>query len=482
MVQAPEIPNYETILRPLIREPNRWTMVRDWVAPSLVRLDSPRRAAGRGVTIAILDAGFYPHPDLVYPKNRILAHLDLTLDREPLDGRTEAGNWHGTMTSVIAAGNGYLSQGLFRAPAYMSNLVLLKVGESFSIRPHSIARGLSWVIENKDRYGIRVVNISLGVGEEGRKSERSLVDSWVKKATDAGLCVVIAAGNSGGSVGSPAKSPHAITVGGYFDHCDEMFHSDFGFTPDRILKPDLIAPSALVASPILPGTPQQLRAAALAKLLANPSLLEADVVKAAQLPESYSAQSVGDRIDELQGQVVGHKVVCSYYEHADGTSVAAPLVAGTIAQLLELQPHLTPQQVRRILLQTSRRLPQASRERQGRGVLQARAAYSLAADPDHVLHRTPLGPTREGDELSFRVYSETASKIQIAGDFTEWKAVELTRSGSLWEHRQKVPSRDRRAYKFLYEGKAWEEDRHNPYCEADGMGGLNSLIDRRLLA
>jgi serine protease AprX len=475
---------YADIVGPLISEPTRWTYVRDWVSPTLVRLNSPRRAAGRGITIAIVDAGFYPHPDLLYPRCRVLGHHDFSVDGEPLDGRTDAGNWHGTMTAVIAAGNGYLSQGLYRGPAYLSNVLLLKAGEKLSIRPHAISKALKWVTEHKDEYNIRVVNISLGVGEENRKSENSLVDHWIRKCVDIGICVVVAAGNSGGTVGSPAKCPEAITVGGYFDHCDEMFHSDFGFTPDRVLKPDLIAPSALVASPILPGTPQQRRAAAICRLMADPECLEERILKEAQLPEAYSDYSADDRSNELLGQAAGHKVVGTYYEHADGTSVAAPMVAGTIAQLLELRPELTPQDVRRILLQTSRRLPNASRERQGRGILRAADAFTIVEQEEHPVLRTVLGPERVEDTLVFRVYEPDAKKVEVAGDFTDWKMVKMNRTEQgVWEHVLELPISDgeKRAYKFLYDDKRWEEDRHNPYCEPDGMGGLNSLIDRDLL-
>lgn len=476
--------SYAGIVSPLIAEPSRWTYVRDWVSPSLVRLNAARQAAGRGVTIAVVDAGFYPHPDLIFPTCRILAHHDFSVDEEPLDGRTEAGNWHGTMTSVIAAGNGFLGQGLYRGPAYLSNLVLLKVGENLSIRPHNIAKALRWILEHQQRLGIRVVNISLGVGEETRKSENSLVDHWVKKCADAGLCVVVAGGNSGGDVGSPAKSRYAITVGGYFDHCDEMFNSDYGFTPDRILKPDLIAPSALLASPILPGTPQQKRAAAVASLLADPSQEDEHLLKDAQLPESYLKGSPEDRVNELEGQAAGHKVVGTYYEHADGTSVAAPLVTGTIAQMLELRPELTPGEVRRVLLQTSRRLPNAPQERQGRGVLRAGEACAVVAAEGHQILAQPLGVCREQDQLVFRIYREQAEQVAIAGDFTGWQPVALhNHENGVWSHTIQLPLADpeHRAYKFLYEGSQWEEDRHNPYCERDGMGGLNSLIDRQLL-
>ena len=475
---------YSEIVGPLLSEPSRWTYVRDWVSPTLVRLDSPRKAAGRGVTIAIIDAGFFPHPDLIYPSCRVLAHHDFSLDEEEMDGRTDAGNWHGTMTAVIAAGNGYLSQGLYRGPAYLSKLLLLKVGEQLSIRPHNIAKALRWVLENHKEHNIRVVNISLGAGEEDRKSENSLVDTWIKRCTEAGICVVVAAGNSGGPVGSPAKCPEAITVGGYFDHCDEMFHSDYGFTPDRVLKPDLIAPSALVASPILPGTPQQKRAAAVCKLLADPTCEEPEVIADAQLPETYLESSPEDRSNELLGQAAGHKIVGTYYEHADGTSVAAPMVAGTIAQLLELRPELEPQDIRRILLQTSKRLANASRERQGRGILRAAEAFKVVCDSEHPVLNRILGTERTKNQLIFRVYQPTAKNVEIAGDFTEWDLVKLEDVGEgLWEYRLPLPvsDSDKRAYKFLYDGETWEEDRHNPFCEPDGMGGLNSLIDRDLL-
>ena len=475
---------YRDIVEPLIQEPSRWTYVRDWVNPTLVRLDSPRRAAGRGIAIAVIDAGFYPHPDLLYPTNRVLCHKDFSVDEEPLDGRTDAGNWHGTMTAVIAAGNGFLSQGLYRGPAYLSNLLLLKVGEKLSIRAHNVAKALRWVLENREEYNIRVANISLGVGEEDRRSQDSLVDHWIKRCTDAGICVVVAAGNSGGPVGSPAKCADAITVGGYFDHCDEMFNSDFGFTPDRVLKPDLIAPSALVASPILPGTPQQKRAAAICRLLADPACEDESVIKDAQLPESYLKSTPEDRGNELLGQAAGHKVVGTYYEHADGTSVAAPMVSGTIAQLLELRPELTPAKIRRVLLQTSRRLAGASRERQGRGILKAAEAFKVVLEEDHPILRHVLGPERVKNTILIKTLHSEAKKVEIAGDFTNWELTPMDKDDDgIWSYTLELPISDgeKRAYKFLYDGKTWEEDRHNPYCEPDRMGGLNSLIDRELL-
>ena len=475
---------YQDIVLPLVTEPTRWTYVRDWVAPTLNRLRSPKTVAGRGVTIAMIDAGFYPHPDLVLPENRILLHVDVTVDGEPLDGRTDAGNWHGTMTSVVAAGNGYLGQGVYRGPAYMSKLILIKAGENLSIRPHNVARALKWIHEHHEEYGIRVVNISLGVGETDRTSENSVADFWVKKCFEAGLNIVVAAGNSGGNVGSPAKCKEAITVGGYFDHCDEMFNSDYGFTPEKILKPDIIAPSALLASPILPGTPQQKRAAALARLVSAPESLSPELLKDSQLPDGYEESKTSDQIDELQGQIAGNKVVGTYYEHVDGTSVAAPLVSATIAQMLEIQPSLSNKDIRQILLQTSERLSDAPAEKQGRGVLKADLACNIARVPEHILTRKQLGATRSGDHLYFRVYAPEETSVSIAGDFTQWEPKPLESQGEgLWELDVALPLADseKRAYKYLFGSSRWEEDRHNPYCESDGVGGLNSLVDRKLL-
>ena len=218
--------------------------------------------------------------------------------------------------------------------------------------------------------------------------------------------------------------------------------------------------------------------------MADPDCLDEDLVRDAQLPESYPQSSSDDRSNELLGQAAGHKVVGTYYEHADGTSVAAPMVAGTIAQLLELKPELSPLDIRRILLQTSRRLPNASRERQGRGILRAAEAFKIVENEDHPVLTTHLGAERVEDRLIFRVYEPDVKTVEIAGDFTDWESKEMTRlPNGIWEFALELPISDgeKRAYKFLYNGKTWEEDRHNPYCEPDGMGGLNSLVDRDLL-
>src|SRR5262249_57269876 len=102
---------------------------------------SDPRYTGRGVAIAFLDSGCYPHPDLTRRTNRILAYKDLTGERASLapSHPPESWQWHGTQTSVAAAGNGHLCEGIYRGLAYESQLVLVKVSERGRITEEKIA-------------------------------------------------------------------------------------------------------------------------------------------------------------------------------------------------------------------------------------------------------------------------------------------------------------------------------------------------------
>ena len=91
--------------------PNRFGVI-----PTPVRLDANPEYTGKGVTVAFLDSGFYPHPDLVTPVNRVVTYEDLTAERRSVfsTGPVESWQWHGTQTSVVAAGNGQLCNGISR--------------------------------------------------------------------------------------------------------------------------------------------------------------------------------------------------------------------------------------------------------------------------------------------------------------------------------------------------------------------------------
>lgn len=462
------------------------TFVRAWVRPLELRLEADRRYRGRGVTIAFLDAGFYPHPDLRYPSDRIKAYVDVTLDREPLDGRPpRLWNWHGAMTSVIAAGSGHLSHGLYAGLAREAEVVLVKVCEDGDIRRRNVALGLRWVIENKERYGIRVVNLSIGSGEGDVPTRRSLVNRWVRKAVDAGLVVVVASGNRGTIVTPPASAPEAITVGGYYDHLRELYNSNFGFTSDGIHKPDLIAPAALVPSPILPGTPQQRRAEALVALLNGPEETLASRVsrlwRDAGLDKNVLEMVPEALRAEIRAKIVAQKVVTPYYEHADGTSVAAPIVSAVIAQMLEANPALTPRAVRNILAATATRLEGVSVDRQGHGVLCPSRAVEMAQaevpcfDSDHV-----EGPSQGQGKIVFLFHDDQARGVRVAGDFNDWNphnTVLRREPNGLWRAEVKSPPPGRYRYKFLVDEGRWVDDPWNARKEPDNWGGHNSVFE-----
>src|SRR5438270_12231682 len=129
-----------------------------------LRMDADERFTGRGVTVAFLDSGFYAHPDLTTPANRILAYHSIFAeegDQTSLE-TNDVASWHGMMTSVVAAGNGGLADGFYRGIASEANVVLIKIGRTGRISEEQIQRGLEWVIEHAEQRSIRVVNISAG--------------------------------------------------------------------------------------------------------------------------------------------------------------------------------------------------------------------------------------------------------------------------------------------------------------------------------
>jgi serine protease AprX len=130
------------------------------VIPTGVRLNADPQFTGKGVTIAFLDSGFYPHRDL---SERIRFHKDIAMERAWLnaDEPIESWQWHGTQTSVVAAGNG-----IYKGLAHDAQVVLVKVSENGRITEENIARGIKWVIENRECFNIRVLNISLGGDED----------------------------------------------------------------------------------------------------------------------------------------------------------------------------------------------------------------------------------------------------------------------------------------------------------------------------
>jgi serine protease AprX len=363
------------------------------ILPTPLRVGADERFTGRGVTIAFLDSGFYPHPDLVEPDNRILRYVnvkDLNHGEEEFLAPSHS-SWHGMMTSVVAAGNGYLSKGLYRGLAADANLALVKVGSSHRILHEDIQRGLEWIIEHHEQYNIRIVNVSCG----GDYEESYLTDGLsqaAEKAVRAGIVVVCAAGNAGHSaehtVLPPASAPAVITVGGFNDkntlelHDNDVYQSSYGPTIDGLQKPEIVAPSIWLAAPILPGTPTAIEARLYTMLQGATDGDLRDLLKA-----HAGIDPQLDAANELPVYLIRHlvsikvhdaNVISGHYKHVDGTSFAAPIVSSVVAQMLEANARLTPQQVKRILIGTAIRLQNVPVERQGWGTIIPARAVEMA--------------------------------------------------------------------------------------------------------
>lgn len=363
------------------------------VQPTPLRVRADERFTGRGVTIAFIDSGFYPHPDLTQPENRVLCYTSTTPghDSEAAFRTPDSSSWHGTMTSVVAAGNGYLSGGRYRGVAPDANVVLVKVAGEHGLHSTDIQRGIEWVLKHREQYGIRVLNISCAGDEEASYLTDDL-SWWAEEAVRAGIVVVCAAGNEGWTRGAgvlpPASTPAVITVGGLNDkntlHRDdnEMYRSSYGPTVDGVQKPEVIAPSIYVAAPILPETQTAVEAELLARLKLSPDerlneLLRTQAGICADLDALCGAPAEIIR-QAVELKLGDENIIARSYKHVDGTSFAAPIVSAVVAQMLEANPALTPQQVKRILMETAERLPNEPTERQGWGAVTPAHAVAYA--------------------------------------------------------------------------------------------------------
>jgi len=365
----------------------------DFVLPTPLRMDADERFTGRGVTVAFLDSGFYSHPDLTQPQDRILAyHSIFENEGDQTSLKTnDVASWHGMMTSVVAAGNGSLANGFYRGIASAANLVLVKIGRTGRISEDQIQSGLEWVLDHSAVYGIRVVNISAGGDFEASYLTNSL-SKTVERCTSKGLTVVCAVGNAGHVPGHPvlppASSPSCIAVGGLDDRNSldrarrGMYRSSYGPTIDGLQKPEVIAPGIWVAAPILPNTPTAEEAELYSALDATPDNELRDAIK--------EHAGIDKDLDEarlltipLLRQLITIKlregnVISRHYKYVDGTSFAAPIVSSIAACMLEANPRLSPQRIKRILIDTAERVPDIEVERQGWGVVSARRAVEQA--------------------------------------------------------------------------------------------------------
>jgi len=242
----------------------------------------------------VIDTGIYPHIDFCLGKNRILKFVDLINYKEYLYDD----NGHGTFVTGIMAGNSITNK--YTGIDNKCNIIVIKaldsVGETSTVK---ILEAMQWVLENKEKYNIKIVCMSFG-SEVANKVDPLIYGAEI--LWDNGIVVVSAAGNDGPeseTIMSPGASKKIITVGSMFvNESGKMQIANFSSRGpvDNYFKPDLLAPGVDVIS-----------------------------------TNVFSKDN-------------------KFYTSMSGTSVSTPIVAGVISLILNINPKYSPDQIKYMLL------------------------------------------------------------------------------------------------------------------------------------
>lgn len=267
---------------------------------------------GKGVGVAILDSGLCIENKEV--GQRVAAFQDFVAGRE----HCYDDNGHGTHVAGIIGGDGRHSGGRYKGVAPGCHFIVGKaLDEKGNGTVSNVARGIEWLLRFRKAFNIRILNISIGMFSDVRRQEQEALLDAVEQAWDAGIVVVVAAGNNGPAamtVTYPGISPRVITVGALRERQVQRYYSGRGPTNDCVIKPEILAP--------------------------------------------------GQRIVSCKNAAQG-------YDVKSGSSMATPVVAGAIALLLEKSPYLSPVEVKISLHDTA--MDQGlSKDWQGWGMIDVR--------------------------------------------------------------------------------------------------------------
>jgi serine protease AprX len=357
---------------------------------------------GSGIGVAVIDSGITAWhndlADLAAPATqRVNRFVDFVAGRtQPYDDYG-----HGTHVAGIIAGNGADSNGARSGIAPKARLVVLKVLDRKGRgRISDVIAAIDYAVAHKSEFGIRVINMSIGAGVY-ESYNTDLLTLAAKRAVEKGLVVVAAGGNHGrnddgvvqhGAISAPGNAPWVITVGasshmGTTTRADDSiatFSSRGPTAYDHAAKPDLVAPGVGI----------------------------------------YSLSSPGSTLyDKWREYLLPGAVASPYmpYLSLSGTSQAAPVVAGTVALMLQANPSLTPNAVKAILQYTAEMYDGYSYLAQGAGFLNARGAVDLAL----AFNTAPAARSSASPEWSRQIIW---GNHQVPGG-------ELTATGNAWATR-----------------------------------------------
>jgi serine protease AprX len=270
-------------------------------------------ATGAGIDVALLDTGVTPVPGLD-AASKLVYGPDLSLDSQDPNLAHWDGYGHGTALAGIIAGNDGTADG-YKGVAPDARIVSVKVGASNgAVDVSQMIAGIDWVVQHAhtDGLNIRVLNLSLG----NNSIQSYQVDPLAHAAEQAwkkGIVVVVAVGNDGTStntVASPASDPYVLDVGasdpmGTIGTSDDLV-AGFSQRGTGARHADVVAPGTYVMGLLSPGS-----------TLAN----------------------------AFPNAVFGNR-----FFRGSGTSQAAAVTSGVVADLLSARPNLTPDQVKAVLM------------------------------------------------------------------------------------------------------------------------------------
>ena len=318
---------------------------------------------GKGQTVAVLDSGFQ-HPEF------------------ELAGWVDVVNNSPTPVDRVGHGTHVAHDVLQAAPE--ADIVAVKVmGDDGSGRPSDIIAGIKYVMDqNAAGADIDIINMSLGGPPDGYPDELHPINRAVKAATEAGITVVAAAGNSGpgaNTIGSPAESAQAIAVAATFDPNTVSDFSSRGPTEGGLIKPDVMAPGEYISAWSVPGSEMEQTAQAVDMLRKMPAPVLKQLLQ--QNPELAAGLGLPPEVIDLPAdqleKLIKPNLPPTYIPQpglvaAPGTSFAAPLVSGVLATL-EQEHDITPEESMALLRGTADNMGEPATV-QGKGFVDAKDA------------------------------------------------------------------------------------------------------------